>query len=314
MKRSFEVFKNHGVQSPCKIVTNKKRTNNARMNASTTTTTTTITSDTSTNDRSGFNKCKTSRKVKASPLQAVIKGKIIGTKFIVYGTKPFHITCRETTDYLLINIDEAWPALCLDLYAINYLSELYFIKNKDLKNISSYRSPLGFFDIPKDTKVSIYYRIYKQIPLIMCIRLSVFRWIADMIKTRLNLNRSYQGDTITHSISPILKITFQIRRFLNAMFDNVEGVMLSNQNNSTPSPKRVTDEYNLKRVVKTRIILTETGKVFLGNKSDTFQPTVPHSIIPNIKNSLRRDRLFCPALRANKKNMTLASCVGGGIN
>ena len=137
---------------------------------------------------------------------------------IVYGSKPFHITCREASDYLLLNMGDAWPALCLDLYAINYLSELYFVKNKDLNNISSYRSPLGFFSIPKDVKVSLYYRIYKQMPLIMCIRLSVFRWIADMVKKRLNISTTSTSDVNPYGVSPILKLTFQIRLFLNAMF------------------------------------------------------------------------------------------------
>ena len=306
MKRSLDPFKNHVVRSPWKIVTKKQKNSNAHTNTSTTTTTTTTTSSSIVG--------KTNRKVKASPQQAVIKGKIIGTKFIVYGSKPFHITCRETSDYLLLNMDEAWPALCLDLYAINYLSEHYFLKNKDLQPTSSYWSPLGFFDIPKDVKVSIYYRIYKQIPLIMCIRLSVFRWMAGMIKTRLNLDKSNQDDTKAHSISPLVDITYKIKHFLSKMFDNIETVMSSNRNNSMSIPKKATEEYNLKRVVKTRIILTENGKRFLGNKSDTFQPTVPHAIIPNIKNSLQRDRLFCPILHADKKNMTLASCVGDGIN
>ena len=70
----------------------------------------------------------------------------------------------------------------------NNHKQLYQQYIKDLNNISSYRSPLGFFSIPKDVKVSLYYRIYKQMPLIMCIRLSVFRWIADMVKKRLNIS------------------------------------------------------------------------------------------------------------------------------
>ena len=50
--------------------------------------------------------------------------------------------------------------------------------------------------------------------------------------------------------------------------ENIETVMKASPNNSPNKMKEFLHTYNLKRVVKTRLILTETGKTFLGNKSN----------------------------------------------
>ena len=55
--------------------------------------------------------------------------------------------------------------------------------------------------------------------------------------------------------------------------ENIETVMKASPNNSPNKMKEFLHTYNLKRVVKTRLILTETGKTFLGyyyNKDETF--------------------------------------------
>ena len=93
--------------------------------------------------------------------------------------------------------------------------------------------------------------------------------------------------------------------------ENIETVMKASPNNSPNKMKEFLHTYNLKRVVKTRLILTGTGKTFLGNKSNTFQPTVPHSVIPTIKNSLRRHRLFCFALHRKNGKRGKGNCNSG---
>ena len=242
--------------------------------------------------------------------------------------KRFNLSAKKNTNGVLGNsVSSIWPAICLDLYTINYLKEEYFEKNAQLNNLCNYTIPLGFMKLTNPEIIPVYYRIYKQLPLRYCIRLSVFRWMANMIKARIiNMNnntikmslrqgmpnnKNHQAknhkqkdekhmkhvtdDELLNNM--YVKWAIEMKIFLDKIFTDIPPEKYENPDNmfANNNSKMETFINNLRAThsVKTRFKFSDFGKNILGSGSSSFQPSMPHAIIPNIQCSLASNNLFC---------------------
>eukprot|EP00944_MAST-04C_sp_MAST-4C-sp1_P000222 g222.t1 len=246
--------------------------------------------------------------------------------------KRFSLTTSNIHEETNPDMETAWPAICLDLYAINYLKEKYFETHRRLNNICNYTVPLAFVESSDATIARWYNRIYKQLPLRFCLRLSIFRWIASMICSKLRLddsnlsdskaanaglknNSNGSGDYLSKDevINNVyVQYAIKIKGFLDELFANIPDKKDNADANIDVSALMAT--LDASHHVKTRFLLTEHGKTLLLNTNDSFQPCVPHSIISYIKCSLTTKNLYCPqkntyignSLDVNTKNMIYA--------
>eukprot|EP00944_MAST-04C_sp_MAST-4C-sp1_P012621 g12621.t1 len=223
--------------------------------------------------------------------------------------KRFNLTApkTETQQDTKLNIKTLWAPICLDLYMIKYLKKEYFGKNKRLDEICNYMAPLAFFQTSNVSVSRLYTRIYKQLPLRFCIRLSIFRWIANMIvsalgksgtlslvNSKLNLPRKEDSDKLSKNevLNNIyVRCALQTTTFLDRLFENIP----SRKDDADTDMDILSqiDQLNNSHHVKTRFSLSEYGQQMLSNCNKSFQPCVPHSIIPSIQLSLTSKNLLC---------------------
>ena len=246
--------------------------------------------------------------------------------------KRFSLTTSNIHEETNPDMETAWPAICLDLYAINYLKEKYFETHRRLNNICNYTVPLAFVESSDVTIARWYNRIYKQLPLRFCLRLSIFRWIASMVCSKLRLdgrnlsdskaanaglknNSNGSGgylskDEVINNV--YVQYAIEIKGFLDELFANIPDKKDNADANIDMSALMAT--LDASHHVKTRFLLSEHGKTLLLNTNESFQPRVPHSIISSIKCSLTTKNLYCPqknpyignSLDVNTKNLIYA--------
>eukprot|EP00944_MAST-04C_sp_MAST-4C-sp1_P013741 g13741.t1 len=233
--------------------------------------------------------------------------------------KRFNLTAAKTETDTKLNIKTLWAPICLDLYMIKYLKKEYFRKNKRLDKICNYMPPLAFVQTSNVSVSRLYARIYKQLPLRFCIRLSIFRWIANMtisalgkngtlslVNSKSNLAGNKNSDYLSKSevLNNIyVQCALQTTTFLDRLFENIPN-RKDDADTDIDILSRI-DQLNNSHHVKTRFSLSEYGQQMLSNCNKSFQPCVPYSIIPNIKWSLTSKNLFCrrkkPYLESHSK-------------
>ncbi len=263
---------------------------------------------TSVDDADDYKTCATSNNSSSGKVlstNSIKMNKSIGTMFLkvdIDEKRRFNLTENKNKDGSVIHIYSTWPSICLDLYTINYLKESYFERNTQLNNICNYSIPLSFYSLPSDYNISLYTRMYKQLPLRHCIRLSVFRWMASIIKTRTKLNFDIANPDASCSSKTVsdeelkrnicVKWAIEIKLFLDRILDNVPKTIHGNDDVSHRIMESI-DKLKISHSVKTRFKFSDFGKKILQNDRKSFQPVVPHSLIANIQCTLTCGNLFC---------------------
>ena len=220
--------------------------------------------------------------------------------------KRFNLTAAKTKTQqdTNFNIKSLWAPICLDLYMIKYLKKEYFEKNQRFDKLCNYIAPLAFVESSNIDASKLYTRIYKQLPLRFCIRLSIFRWIAKMIISALGESVVFSSahlnfkDNVSGIVSKnervnniYVRCALQTTSFVDDLFSNIPNS--EDYADTDVDILSQIDRLNNSHRVKTRFSLSEYGKQILSSSNKSFQPCVPHSIIPNIKWSLTLKNLLC---------------------